>query len=145
MPTAQQNFKNHTRIRPAFHYFVLPVLLINLVITIREVIRTPSLGTGWGAVLAAGLLMLALMARAQAVTVQDRVIRLEMRLRLRQLLPPDLQARVYELTPGQLIAMRFAGDAELPELTREVLSGNLSTAKAIKMRVQNWQADLLRT
>jgi hypothetical protein len=53
-------------------------------------------------------------------------------------------ARIYELTPGQLIAMRFASDEELPELTREVLSGNLSTAKAIKMRVKNWQADLLR-
>jgi hypothetical protein len=67
-----------------------------------------------------------------------------MRLRLRQLLPADLQDRVYELTPAQLVAMRFASDAELPALTREVLAGNLPTAKAIKMRVQNWQTDLLR-
>ncbi|HEX3703784.1 MAG TPA: DUF6526 family protein [Vicinamibacterales bacterium] len=144
MATAQQNFKNHTRIRPAFHFFVLPVLFVNVVITIRGLIQSPSIGTGWGVILAAGLLMLGLMSRAQVVTVQDRVIRLEMRLRLRQILPPDLQARIYELTTGQLIAMRFAGDAELPELTREVLSGNLPTVKAIKQRVKNWQPDLIR-
>lgn len=144
MASAQQNFKNHTRIRPAFHYFVVPVLFINLLSTMWQLVRLPSISTAWSVVLAAGLLMLAFMSRVQAVTVQDRVIRLEMRLRLRQILPPDLQARIYELTPRQLVAMRFASDAELPELTREVLSGNLPTTKAIKMRVENWQADLLR-
>ena len=144
MASAQQNFKNHARVRPPFHFFVLPVLLINVVIAVSMLVKTPGLGTAWAAIFAAALLTFALMARAMTISVQDRLIRLEMRLRLRQLLPPDLQARIYELTPGQLIAMRFAGDEELPELTREVLSGNLPTAKAIKMRVKNWQADLLR-
>jgi hypothetical protein len=114
------------------------------VVTIWSLVQTPAVATGWNVIVAAALLMLGLMARAMTISVQDRVIRLEMRIRLHQALPPDLAARIYELTPGQLIAMRFASDEELPELTREVLSGNLSTAKAIKMRVKNWQADLLR-
>ncbi|HWF84719.1 MAG TPA: DUF6526 family protein, partial [Vicinamibacterales bacterium] len=117
---------------------------VNLVIAIWLLIQTPALGTGWNVIVAAALLMFALLARAMTISVQDRVIRLEMRLRLREVLPPDLSARIYELTPGQLIAMRFASDAELPELTREVLAGNLPTANAIKLRVKNWQADLLR-
>jgi hypothetical protein len=144
MAGAQQSFKNHARVRPPFHFFVLPVLLVNVIIALWLLVKTPALGTAWNVVFAAALLMLALMARAMTISVQDRLIRLEMRLRLQQVLPPDLVARIYELTPGQLIAMRFASDEELPELTREVLSGNLSTAKAIKMRVKNWQADLLR-
>jgi hypothetical protein len=144
MAGTQQNFKNHVRLRPAFHFFVLPVLLINLVIALWLVVNTPTLGAGWNVLVAAALLMLGLMARAMTISVQDRLIRLEMRLRLRQILPPDLQARIYELTPGQLIAMRFASDEELPELTREVLAGSLPTAKAIKMRVKNWQGDFLR-
>jgi len=79
-----------------------------------------------------------------ALTVQDRLIRLEMRLRLRQLLPPDLQPRINDLTHRQLVAMRFASDAELAELVREVLAGKLTTPKDIKLRVKNWQADWLR-
>ncbi|HEY7943106.1 MAG TPA: DUF6526 family protein, partial [Casimicrobiaceae bacterium] len=138
---AQQDYKHHARIRPAFHYFVIPVLVINLAIALTRLFNAPSAGSGWGVILAAGLLMLGFMSRVQPLTVQDRVIRLEMRLRLREILPPDLAARIYELTPRQLIAMRFASDAELPELTREILAGNLPTAKAIKMRVKNWQAD----
>ena len=139
-----QSLANHMKFDPPFHFFVLPVLLVNVIIALWLLVKTPALGTAWNVVFAAALLMLALMARAMTISVQDRLIRLEMRLRLQQVLPPDLVARIYELTPGQLIAMRFASDEELPELTREVLSGNLSTAKAIKMRVKNWQADLLR-
>ena len=144
MASAQQSYKNHARFRPAFHFFVIPVLLVNLVNTLRHLYLAPSLSTAWGVVFGAGLLMLGFLSRVQPLAVQDRVIRLEMRLRLRQILSPDLQARIYELTPRQLIAMRFASDDELPELTREVLSGNLSTTKAIKMRVKNWQGDFLR-
>jgi hypothetical protein len=144
MADAQQSFKNHARVRPPFHFFVLPVLLINVLVALWLLVKMPTLGTAWNVVFASALLMLALMARAMTLSVQDRLIRLEMRLRLWQVLPPDLAARIYELTPGQLIAMRFASDEELPELTREVLSGNLPTAKAIKMRVKHWQADVLR-
>jgi hypothetical protein len=84
------------------------------------------------------------MSRVQAVTVQDRVIRLEMRLRLRGLLPPDLQPNVDTLTHRQLVALRFASDAEMAELVRDVAAGKLATPKEIKMRIKSWQADWLR-
>ena len=144
MASSNQTYKNHGRFLPAFHFFVLPVLFVNLINTLRHLWQMPALNTAWGVVFAAGLTMLGLLSRAQAISVQDRVIRLEMRLRLQQLLPPDLQARIHELTPRQLIAMRFASDAEMPELTREVLAGNLSTTKSIKTRVKNWEGDFLR-
>ena len=88
--------------------------------------------------------MLGLLARVMVLTVQDRLIRLEMRLRLRELLPADMHGRIRDLTHRQLVAMRFASDAELPELTREVLAGKLATAKEIKLRVRQWEPDWLR-
>jgi len=90
------------------------------------------------------LAIMFLLARVFALTVQDRVIRLEMRLRLRELLPPDLQPRIHELTRHQLVALRFASDVELPVLTRRVLDEHLDDRKAIKQLIQSWQADHLR-
>ena len=144
MPQAVQTLKNHTRLVPPFHFFVLPVLLINLVNTLRHLYLAPSISEGWTVVMAAALLMLALLARNMAVTVQDRVIRLEMRHRLKEALPVDLRNRINELTPRQLVALRFASDEEMPALVREILAGNLVTQKAIKERVKNWQGDYLR-
>jgi hypothetical protein len=144
MANTVQTYKNHGRFLPAFHFFVMPVLLVNAINAIRHLWLMTTLTTAWGVVFAMGLVMLGFLSRAQAISVQDRVIRLEMRLRLQQLLPPDLQARIHELTPRQLIAMRFASDGEMTDLAREVLAGNLSTTKAIKMRVKNWQGDFLR-
>src|ERR1700687_3617440 len=105
MASSNQTFKNHGRFLPAFHFFVLPVLFVNLINTLRHLWQMPALTTAWGVVFAAGLTMLGLLSRAQAISVQDRVIRLEMRLRLQQLLPPDLQGRIRELTARQLIAL----------------------------------------
>jgi len=139
-----QTYKNHTRLLPPFHFFVLPVLFANVLITIRSIFQAPSMNTVWTAVVAAALLLLALLARNMALTAQNRIIRLEMRHRLKDVLPSDLHNRIGELTPQQLIALRFASDAELPVLVREVLAGNLATQKAIKERVKNWQADHLR-
>jgi hypothetical protein len=93
---------------------------------------------------AAALLVLAFYARIFALTVQDRVIRLEERLRFERLLPEDLKARIPEFTRGQFVALRFASDAELPALARKVLSDNLTDGKAIKQLVQSWRADHLR-
>ena len=98
----------------------------------------------WQAVVAAALLGLAFVSRVQALSVQDRVIRLEMRLRLRGILPPDLQPVIEQLTHRQLVALRFASDTEMPELIREVVAGKLATTKDIKTRIKNWQADWLR-
>ena len=144
MPQTAQTVKNHTRFLPPFHFFVIPVLLINVLNEIRHVYFVPSRHFVWTLVVASALLTLAFLARIMAVTVQDRVIRLEMRHRLKETLPPDLRNRINELTPRQLIALRFASDEEMPALVREILAGNLVTQKAIKERVKNWQGDHLR-
>ena len=144
MAEQAQSYKNHVRWLPPFHFFVMPVLLINVLYTIRHWYLAQTAGNAIGVLVAVALLMLALLARIMAITVQDRVIRLEMRLRLRELLPPDLSARAPELTRQQLAALRFASDAEMPELVRDVLGGALTTQKAIKLRVKNWQGDWLR-
>ena len=144
MAEAVQTYKNHARWRPAFHFFVLPVLLANVFVALRPLAQAPSPGTTWSVLVAAALVVLAFVSRGMALSAQDRIIRLEMRARLREILPPDLQTRIGELTARQLVAMRFASDGEMPELMREVLAGSLPTSKAIKMRVKNWQADWLR-
>jgi hypothetical protein len=144
MPQLHQTYKNHFRLFVPYHFFIVPVLLLNFFNTLRHVYLTPSLATTWDAIVAAALLTLAVVARVMALTVQDRVIRVEMRQRLKDLLPVDLQARIMQLTPKQLVALRFAGDEEMPALVQEVLGGSLSTPKAIKLRVRNWQGDFLR-
>lgn len=147
-----QNFSNHTKIVPAFHYFLLPVLFINLVGASYWVYATAR--HAWGPFplfyailnlfLAIALLILAFLARLFALGVQDRVIRLEERLRYQQLLPEDLKARFNEFTTKQLVALRFASDTELPALARKVLDEKVKERKAIKQMIQNWRADYQR-
>ena len=104
----------------------------------------PSRHTAWVLVVALALLTLGFLSRIQALTVQDRVIRLEERLRMRQMLPPDLHQHIDALTHRQLVALRFASDAELADLVREIVGGRLSTSKEIKLRVKAWRPDWLR-
>jgi hypothetical protein len=144
MADAVQSYQKHARLLPGFHFFVIPVLLVNVLNEMRHLWMDPTRHFAFQVVVAAALLGAAFLSRIQALTVQDRVIRLEMRLRLRAVLPPDLQANIDALTHRQLVALRFASDAEIPELVREVLAGKLSNGKAIKMRIKNWQADWLR-
>jgi len=139
-----QNFDNHVRLVPAFHLFALPILGINVIWSIVRAAQSFRADSVFSALVALALAVLALYARLFALTVQDRVIRLEMRLRLQQALPADLRPRIPELAAGQLIALRFAGDAELPALVRKVLDEKLADRKAIKKLIQNWQPDLLR-
>lgn len=140
----KQNFENHARFYPPFHFFVAPVLLLNVIWSIVRVIRGLSFGTIASLLVAVALFLLAYVARTMALTVQDRVIRLEMRLRMEQVLPPELRARIPALTVDQLVALRFAGDAELPALAQKVLDEKLTNRKAIKKMVRDWQPDLLR-
>ena len=144
MAQSPQTYKNHARFFPLFHFFVAPVLLINFVNAGRHLYLQPSLSTTWTVVVAAALVGLALAARLMALKVQDRLIRLEMRLRMQQVLPADVCARALALTPQQLVALRFASDAELADLVRNVLDGKLATQKAIKQSVRSWTADHLR-
>ena len=139
-----QSYQKHARWLPGFHFFVIPVLLANVLVSAWRIWQTPTPGTTFGFVVAAALLTLGLLSRTQALTVQDRLIRLEMRLKLQQLLQPELRPRINDLTYRQLVALRFASDQELPDLVRDVLAGKLTTSKDIKMRVKSWQADWLR-
>ena len=139
-----QTYASHRRFIPVFHFFVLPVLVANVIITIIEFVRHPRFVTGWVVVLAVALAIGIWTARAMALRAQDRIIRLEERTRLERVLPADFRSRVGELTASQLIALRFAPDDEVPELTRRALSGELKTQSDIKRAVQNWRADHLR-
>jgi len=144
MTEPQQSLQNHARIIPAYHYFIFGAFTINLILSVMDLFTAPSLRTGTGVLTAAALIALTLYARVFALKAQDRVIRLEMRLRMKELLPPALQPRIGEFTPGQLVAMRFASDAELPELAATVLAGNVQDKKAIKGMIKDWQGDFLR-
>lgn len=139
-----QSFKNHTRLVPAFHLVALPLVAVNLVWSIASLVRHPGGATVRELIVAVALVLVALFSRVFAMTVQDRVIRLEMRLRIRELCPPDLVARLRDFTPSQLVALRFAGDAELPALARKVLDDKIADRKAIKLMIKDWQADNLR-
>ena len=144
MAEQPQSYKNHARFLPAYHFFVIPVLLLNVINALRNLWYAPALNTGWAVIVAMALLTLGFLSRVMTLAVQDRVIRLEMQLRLRELLPPDLKGRIHELTRGQLVALRFASDAEMAVLVRDVLAGKLASQKEIKLRVKDWQADRLR-
>lgn len=144
MAESVQNYKNHARFFPPFHFFVLPVFLINVIVAASLLYQTPSRLGVWQLLVAVALLLAALTARVMALAVQDRVIRLEMRLRMRELLPQDLQARIPEITRDQYVALRFASDAELPGLLRRVFAGELKTKADIKKHITQWQPDYLR-
>lgn len=144
MAEREQNYKNHVRWLPPFHFFLIPVLLLNTINAGRWVYLAPSGQTAWELVVALALLTLGFLARVQALSAQDRVIRLEMRLRLKQILPADLQSKINDLSTRDLVALRFASDAEMEGLVRDVLSGQLDKEKDIKLRIKNWQADWQR-
>jgi hypothetical protein len=141
----EQNFARHGRYVPLFHFFVIPVMVINF---IRSLVRLWTLGGSFegifGVLLAAALVVLVFYARVFPLAVQDRLIRLEERLRCERLLPADLQARIGEFSANQMVALRFASDAELPALARRVLDEKLTERKAIKRLIKNWKPDYQR-
>ena len=141
----EQNFKNHAKVVPTFHFFVLPVLALNFV---QSIVRLVHSGFRWNEIVAVltalALVFLAFHARLFALRVQDRVIRLEERQRMSRLLPADLQPRIDEFSTRQLVGLRFASDAELPELARKVWNDKVTDLKAIKRSVKQWRADYLR-
>lgn len=143
MPESQ-SYRNHGRIVPVYHVGVFFILVANFFWSVYQLMGGISAASVLGVLLATGLLLMFFSVRVQILTVQDRVIRLEMRLRLNNLLPADLARQAAVLPVKQLVALRFAGDDELPGLVEEVLAGRLATPKDIKMRVKNWQGDFLR-
>ena len=141
---AHQNFENHARLLPAYHFVAFPLFAINFFYMLYQVVTAFSWANLVGFGLSVALILLFFVARLMALTVQDRVIRLEERLRMRALLPADLQPRIEEFTVKQLVALRFASDQELPALARKVLDEKIADQKAIKKLVTNWRADYQR-
>ena len=144
MPQTPQTYANHRRYFPLFHYVALPILLANVVATVAHAIRQPSAFNAWLVVLALGLVSGLIALRASALLVQNRLIALEMRLRLATSLAPDLRSRIPELHLHHLIGLRFAGDAELPGLVERCLRGELPTTDTVKREVRQWRPDYLR-
>jgi hypothetical protein len=143
---APQNLQNHTRFDPPFHFFVLPMLLLNFIFSIYATIHAwPRYEHThlWWIAMSVVFFIMAGTPRGAALRAQDRIIRLEERLRLTALLPAEDRAHIGELSIKQLIALRFASDAEIPALVRKTLTQNLEP-KAIKESITNWRADTHR-
>lgn len=139
-----QNLGNHTRVVPPYHMFAMPIFMINVVWRLVQLRDGISFASIMNVLLGIAFLILVIYARLFSLTVQDRVIRLEMRLRLERALPPDMRSRIAEFTVPQLVSLRFASDQELPLLAQQVLDQKLENRKAIKSRIKEWQADFLR-
>jgi hypothetical protein len=138
-----QSFANHARFDPPFHFFVLPVTLITTIAIIVRAVRQPSSWTLWLVVVAFAAIVAVFKIRLNALKVQDRVIRLEERLRLMSILPEAMHPRISDLSDDQLIGLRFACDEELPALCRRALDEKL-TKKEIKQAVKTWRPDYMR-
>ena len=140
----EQSFSNHARWFPLYHFIAIPLLVAYTFKTTKDFVQTPGADTVWGVVLALGVLFGVSASRVMALKVQDRVIRLEMRIRLAQVLPRDQQGVIASLRTGHLVALRFASDGELPGLVQRVTNGELTDQKSIKEAITDWQADWFR-
>jgi hypothetical protein len=140
MPDKPQSLANHGRLHPPYHLVLASIFFLNIIASIVWLVRSPGWQTAWGVVISLALMVLLILVRTYPMKVQDRVIRLEERLRLAMLLPESLRLRIPELTVDQLIGLRFASDAELPALVERALRENLNR-KQIKQAVVSWRAD----
>lgn len=140
---AVQNYKNHKRFHPPFHFFIAPVFLLNIGVAVYHAVRHSVWISWWLVVVSIALFAAVGLMRAYALKVQDRVIRLEEQLRLAFLLPENQRAKIGDLTPRQLIGLRFASDVELPALAERAWREKL-TLDQIKRAVQQWRPDTFR-
>jgi uncharacterized membrane protein len=139
-----QTFANHTRWQPWFHFFVAPVMLINFFWAVVMFFKDPNRNTGWWIIVSIALLVLAFLVRLNSLKVQDRLIRLEEKLRYQQLLSPAVCQQTSALRPDQIVALRFAADDELEALVSAVLAGKFNKNADIKRAIKNWRADTFR-
>lgn len=142
MSEKTQSYKSHTAWQPLYHFIASPIALLNLVIQVRHAYYYGTRYAWWDVVFAVGVLAFVLSARVMVLAVQDRLIRLEMRLKLRELGVSD--ADIKRITVRQFVGLRFASDAELPGLVQRVLKGELTHQKEIKAAIKDWQADWQR-
>ncbi len=141
MSQAPQNYANHAKLVPVFHGFGSSLLLILLGWTGWRVFKEPSVDSGMALLLLIVVIIGYFYGRIFALGVQDRVIRLEERMRMERLFDGDLKARIQDFTTEQLIGLRFASDEELPALARRVLDEGIADRKPIKQAVKSWRAD----
>jgi hypothetical protein len=139
-----QNYANHRQLVPLFHFGVGITFLAFFIWTAMRLRTGLTADTIMPFILGLGLVFLFLSTRTMVMRVQDRLIRMEMQLRLQQILPADLRARCNELSVDHLVALRFAGDDEIAPLIQEVLAGKLSSRNEIKKKIRNWQGDYFR-
>jgi hypothetical protein len=137
-----QNLKNHARTDWWFMVLGL-IVVVNLIIAIVSLLHVRNFHHVWVLILSLALIVLWLRVRQYPLKVQDRVIRLEERLRLQAMAPPEWQKQIQQLSEDQLIGLRFAGDDEVVALARQAHAENLNR-KQIKERIRNWRADTWR-
>jgi len=143
MPDAPQSFEHHTRWDPAYHFFLVPVTVITFLWLIYNAYKTRTWFAYWEIIVGIAAIIAVFKIRTYALHVQDRLIGLEERLRLSSLVTPEFRPRINELSERQLVALRFASDAELPALANRALEEKLDP-KAIKAAIKNWRADDFR-
>lgn len=144
MTESAQSYKSHKRWVPLFHFFALPVLIVNVGVATWQWNQLRTGSSGWQVVVAVALLVAFFLARDMTLTAQNRVIRLEERMRLASLMPDDMRGRVNELRPGHLVGLRFASDDEVVALSKRCLDGELKTAGDVKKEIKSWRPDYLR-
>ena len=144
MAEETQTFATHHRFIPAWHFFALPVLVANVFVLTTRFWRDPRLVNGWAVIVAIAVTIGIYISRSMPLRAQDRIIRLEERIRLERILPGDMRGRIGNLTAEQFIGLRFAPDDEVPELTRRALNGELNTRADIKRAIRNWRPDTMR-
>ncbi|HEX4757293.1 MAG TPA: DUF6526 family protein [Terracidiphilus sp.] len=138
--SAPQSLKSHGRFDPPYHFFLTFVSMATIIIAIVYAVHHTCFYSIWMVVIAVAAFVALLRLRTYPLKVQDRVIRLEERLRLQALAPAEWHTQIYRLSCDQLIGLRFAGDDEVVELAKQALEHNLSR-KQIKERIKNWRAD----
>lgn len=144
MTATPQAYANHRRIFPLYHLFALPVLVANVAVAVADLVQAPSIHAGWWVVVSTALAGGLVASRASTLIVQNRLVGLEMRLRLTAILPAELLPRIGDLTLRQIIGLRFACDSEMPDLVRRCLAGELQTADEVKRQIREWRPDYVR-
>lgn len=144
MPETAQNYSNHTRWHPLFHFFLSPVMTIHLAWTIYKLAQAPTLDNAEQLLLAAGFIVLFFLVRTNALKVQDRVIRLEEQLQYQRLLPAELAEKAGALPVRFIVALRFASDEELGSLVKQVLDRKFAKPAEVKRAIRNWRGDYFR-
>ncbi len=144
MTPSSQSYGNHRRIFPVYHFFALPILVVNVVVAVAALVERPSVAAAWWVLVAMAIAAGLVASRASTLIVQNRLLGLEMRLRLTAILPAEVRPRIGDLTLRQIIGLRFASDGEMADLVRRCLAGELSTADEVKRQIRDWRPDFVR-